>query len=65
MGMTQTWRPLVNCDNLVCAGCSGPVEEGRCSLCRAAREQLHAHRLPAGPVLLAAVVALLLLLLLL
>lgn len=57
--------PLVSCDNLVCASCSGLVEQGRCPVCRAARDELHRHAslLPAGPVLvLAALVVLLLLL---
>lgn len=27
-------------DRLVCAHCTGPVDEGRCSVCRASREQL-------------------------
>jgi hypothetical protein len=26
-------------DDLVCANCSRPVSEGRCSLCRASRDQ--------------------------
>ena len=26
-------------DDLVCANCSRPVSEGRCSVCRASREQ--------------------------
>jgi hypothetical protein len=26
-------------DDLVCAYCAGPVSEGRCRVCRAAREQ--------------------------
>jgi hypothetical protein len=30
--------------DLVCASCAGPVQEGRCSVCRAARSQLG----PAG-----------------
>ena len=40
--------------DLVCAHCSGLVELGRCSSCRAARERLRAQRvLPAGWLLLA------------
>ena len=27
-------------DRLVCAGCAGPVSEGRCPVCRASRERL-------------------------
>ena len=35
--------------DLVCANCSGLVELGRCSVCRAARERLRTQRaLPAG-----------------
>jgi hypothetical protein len=26
-------------DDLACANCSGPVSEGRCPVCRAARDQ--------------------------
>ena len=26
-------------DDLVCANCAGPVFEGRCSVCRASRDQ--------------------------
>ncbi|MCW2668265.1 MAG: hypothetical protein JWO27_162 [Frankiales bacterium] len=41
--------------DLVCANCSGLVELGRCSVCRASREQLRAQRaLPASWLLLAA-----------
>ena len=41
--------------DLVCANCSGLVELGRCSICRASRERLRAARtLPAGWLLLAA-----------
>jgi hypothetical protein len=29
------------CDDLVCARCAGPVAEGRCSTCRAARAEFH------------------------
>jgi len=31
----------MSCEHLICAQCAGPVAEGRCSTCRAAREQLH------------------------
>jgi hypothetical protein len=53
----------VSCDNLVCAACSGLVEQGGCSVCRAARQHLHGDRtaLPASPVLLTALALLLLL----
>ncbi|OLE20295.1 MAG: hypothetical protein AUG49_25535 [Catenulispora sp. 13_1_20CM_3_70_7] len=29
------------CEHLVCANCAGPVSEGRCSLCRGRRDQMH------------------------
>jgi hypothetical protein len=29
------------CEDLVCARCAGPVAEGRCPTCRAARAELH------------------------
>ncbi len=55
----------MSCEHLVCANCAGPVVEGRCSVCRAARDHVHHHG-PAGlsPQLLLAVVLLLLLVLL-
>ena len=44
--------------DLVCASCSGLVELGRCSVCRASRERLRAQRqLPAGLLLAAATIA--------
>lgn len=33
----------MSCDHLICAYCAGPVEEGRCPSCRAARAHLHSH----------------------
>ena len=30
----------MTCDRLVCANCAGPVNEGRCTVCRAHRERL-------------------------
>jgi hypothetical protein len=27
------------CEHLICANCSGPVVEGRCSVCRQGRQQ--------------------------
>ena len=29
------------CEHLVCANCAGPVSEGRCSVCRGRRAQMH------------------------
>jgi hypothetical protein len=30
-------------ERLVCAHCAGPVDEGRCPVCRQARAQMHSH----------------------
>ncbi|KNE79903.1 MULTISPECIES: hypothetical protein [Streptomyces] len=39
----------MTCDRLVCANCAGPVNEGRCAVCRASRERLqHQNGLFAG-----------------
>jgi hypothetical protein len=43
----------VTAEHLVCASCAHPVDEGRCSVCREARSQLHAGRLSAYVVALA------------
>jgi hypothetical protein len=54
----------MSCEHLICAQCAGPVAEGRCPTCRAART--HVHRGGPGltlPVLLAALLVLLLLML--
>jgi hypothetical protein len=56
----------MSCEHLICAQCAGPVAEGRCPTCRAAREQMH-HSHPslsqqltlAGIALLALVLVLL------
>ncbi len=46
------------CEHLVCANCAGPVSEGRCAVCRAARERLHHHDGPAlSPATIAALLA--------
>ncbi len=52
----------MSCEHLICAHCAGPVIEGRCSVCRAARAEVHHHG-AAGftPQLLAAAALLLLL----
>jgi hypothetical protein len=52
----------VTCEHLVCASCAHPVAEGRCSICRAARSQLHANRV-SSYALVAAVATMLLFLL--
>jgi hypothetical protein len=31
----------MSCEHLICAQCAGPVAEGRCPVCRAAREHVH------------------------
>ena len=51
----------MSCEHLICAHCSGPVAEGRCSVCRAAREEFHHHGLSISPQLIIAVALLLLL----
>ena len=51
----------MSCEHLICAHCSGPVAEGRCSVCRAAREEFHHHGPSISPQLVIAVALLLLL----
>jgi hypothetical protein len=52
----------MSCEHLICAHCAGPVVEGHCSVCRAARAEVHHHHGPAvSPQLLIAVALLLLL----
>jgi len=31
----------MSCEHLICAHCAGPVVEGRCPACRAARAHVH------------------------
>jgi hypothetical protein len=31
----------MSCEHLICAHCAGPVAEGRCPACRAARTHVH------------------------
>jgi hypothetical protein len=52
----------MSCEHLICAHCAGPVVEGRCPVCRAARAQVHRHG-PGGlsPQLLIAAALILLL----
>ena len=33
----------MSCEHLICAQCAGPVSEGRCPVCRAARAGMHHH----------------------
>jgi hypothetical protein len=50
----------MTCDRLVCANCAGPVNEARCSVCRAERARL---RHQEGPLAALTPVTLLILLL--
>ena len=51
----------MSCEHLICANCAGPVVEGRCSVCRAARADIHHHGPPGlTPQLLVAVALILL-----
>jgi hypothetical protein len=53
----------MSCEHLICAQCASPVVEGRCSVCRAARAQVHhAPASMASPLLIAALIGMLLLL---
>ena len=54
----------MSCEHLICAQCAGPVVEGRCPACRAARQEVHHHSL-AGPQLIVAAILTLAFLLLL
>jgi len=42
----------MSCEHLICAHCAGPVVEGRCSVCRAARAHVHARTASISPQLL-------------
>ena len=44
------------CEGLICASCAGPVVEGRCSVCRAARDEMH-HTSGLAPQVWAALIA--------
>ncbi len=56
----------MSCQHLVCAMCAGPVAEGRCPTCRAARDRVHSGSFlgltPPTVLLLAALLALVVLL---
>jgi hypothetical protein len=47
----------MSCEHLICARCAGPVVEGRCTACRAARAEIH-HPTPFGisPILIGALI---------
>ena len=55
----------MSCEHLICAQCAGPVAEGRCPVCHAARARMHHHAGPhmTLPLLAVALIALLLLML--
>ena len=55
----------MSCEHLICAQCAGPVVEGRCPACRAARQHVHHQHLSATPQLIVAVLLVLTVLLLL
>jgi hypothetical protein len=42
----------MSCEHLICASCAGPVVEGRCPVCRAARAHVHARSAGISPQLL-------------
>jgi hypothetical protein len=55
----------MSCEHLICAQCAGPVAEGRCPVCQAARARLHHHHHAPGlavPLAAALLIALLLML---
>ena len=51
----------MSCEHLICANCAGPVVEGRCPACRAARAEVHRPGPAVSPQLLMAAALLLLL----
>jgi len=55
----------MSCEHLICAQCAGPVAEGRCPVCQAARARMHHHHTPGLTVPLVAAVLLALLLMIL
>jgi hypothetical protein len=54
----------MSCEHLICAQCAGPVVEGRCPACRAARDHVHHHGGANPQLIIAAVLALIFVLLL-
>jgi hypothetical protein len=55
----------MSCEHLICAQCAGPVVEGRCPACRAARQEVHHHHFNATPQMVIAALLVLALLMLL
>lgn len=49
----------MSCQHLICAACTGPVIEGRCPTCRAARAEVHHHGFSLSPQAAALLAALL------
>ena len=55
----------MSCEHLICAQCAGPVVEGRCPACRAARQDVHHQHFNVAPqLIIAALLALAVVLLL-
>jgi hypothetical protein len=54
----------MSCEHLICAQCAGPVVEGRCPACRAARDHVHRHSSASPQLIIAAILVLTVLLLL-
>jgi hypothetical protein len=48
----------MSCEHLICAQCAGPVVEGRCPACRAARQEVHHHFVASPQLLIAAILVL-------
>jgi hypothetical protein len=44
----------MSCEHLICAQCAGPVVEGRCPVCRTARQHVHHQHSGATPQLIVA-----------
>jgi hypothetical protein len=44
----------MSCEHLICAQCAGPVVEGRCPACRAARQHVHHQHFSISPQLIGA-----------
>jgi hypothetical protein len=53
----------MSCEHLICAACAGPVAEGNCPVCQAARAHVHHHDNPLRmPLILIALAVLMILL---
>lgn len=53
----------MSCEHLICAQCAGPVIEGRCPACRAARQHVHHHPMGSPQLIIGIILVLMLLLL--